>query len=39
MMAICAIYLTLPRDLVLGPVWLLPTVIVVPLIARAVGVL
>src|SRR5207249_2008144 len=31
-LAICAIYLALPRDLVIGPIWLLPTVIVVLLV-------
>jgi hypothetical protein len=31
-LAICAIYLALPRNLVIGPVWLLPTLIVVLLV-------
>src|SRR6266487_2887753 len=31
-LAICAIYLALPRNLVLGPIWLLPTLIVVLLV-------
>jgi hypothetical protein len=31
-LAICAIYLALPRNLVVGPTWLLPTVIVVLLV-------
>jgi hypothetical protein len=31
-LAICAIYLALPRNLVVGPVWLLPTLIVVLLV-------
>ena len=31
-LAICTIYLALPRNLVVGPVWLLPTVIVVLLV-------
>src|SRR5213079_3039150 len=35
-LAICAIYLALPRDLVIGPIWLLPTVIVVLLVPTVV---
>jgi hypothetical protein len=31
-LAICAIYLALPRNLVVGPIWLLPTLIVVLLV-------
>ena len=31
-LAICAIYLALPPDLIVGPVWLLPTLIVVLLV-------
>jgi hypothetical protein len=36
-LAICAIYLALPRNLVLGPVWLLPTLIVVLLVPTVVS--
>ena len=36
-LAICAIYLALPRDLVVGPTWLLPTVIVVLLVPTVVS--
>jgi hypothetical protein len=36
-LAICAIYLALPRDLVIGPIWLLPTVIVVLLVPTVVS--
>src|SRR5246500_3291413 len=36
-LAICAIYLALPRNLVVGPVWLLPTLIVVLLIPTVVS--
>src|SRR5256885_16642154 len=36
-LAICAIYLALPRDLVGGPSWLLPTVIVVLLVPTVVS--
>ena len=36
-LAICAIYLALPRNLVVGPVWLLPTVIVVLLVPTVVS--
>src|ERR1041385_967255 len=36
-LAICAIYLALPRNLVIGPVWLLPTVIVVLLVPTVVS--
>src|SRR5881296_4331114 len=36
-LAICAIYLALPRDLVVGPIWLLPTVIVVLLVPTVVS--
>lgn len=36
-LAICAIYLALPRDLILGPIWLLPTLIVVLLVPTVVS--
>src|SRR5216117_3895750 len=36
-LAICAIYLALPRTLVVGPIWLLPTVIVVLLVPTVVS--
>jgi len=36
-LAICAIYLALPRNLVIGPVWLLPTLIVVLLVPTVVS--
>jgi hypothetical protein len=36
-LAICAIYLALPRSLVLGPTWLLPTLIVVLLVPTVVS--
>src|SRR6266478_6356326 len=36
-LAICAIYLALPRNLVVGPVWLLPTVIIVLLVPTVVS--
>src|SRR6266480_194443 len=36
-LAICAIYLALPRHLVVGPIWLLPTVIVVLLVPTVVS--
>ena len=36
-LAICAIYLALPRDLVVGPIWLLPTVIVILLVPTVVS--
>jgi len=36
-LAICAIYLALPRNLVVGPFWLLPTVIVVLLVPTVVS--
>ncbi len=36
-LAIGAIYLALPRDLVIGPIWLLPTVIVVLLVPTVVS--
>ena len=36
-LAICAIYLALPRNLVLGPVWLMPTLIVVLLVPTVVS--
>lgn len=36
-LAICAIYLALPRNLVLGPIWLLPTLIVVLLVPTMVS--
>jgi hypothetical protein len=36
-LAICAIYLALPRTLVVGPIWLLPTLIVVLLVPTVVS--
>ena len=36
-LAICAIYLSLPRNLVVGPIWLLPSVIVVLLVPTVVS--
>lgn len=36
-LAICAIYLALPRYLVVGPIWLLPTLIVVLLVPTVVS--
>jgi hypothetical protein len=36
-LAICAVYLALPRDLVVGPIWLLPTLIVVLLVPTVVS--
>jgi hypothetical protein len=36
-LAICAIYLALPRDLILGPIWLVPTLIVVLLVPTVVS--
>ena len=36
-LAICAIYLALPRNLILGPIWLLPTLIVVLLVPTVVN--
>jgi hypothetical protein len=36
-LAICAIYLALPRDLVVGPFWLLPTLIVILLVPTVVS--
>src|SRR2546422_10091697 len=36
-LAICAIYLALPRSLIVGPIWLLPTVIVVLLVPTVVS--
>ena len=36
-LAICAIYLALPRDLVVGPIWLLPTLIVLLLVPTVVS--
>jgi len=36
-LAICAIYLALPRNLVVGPVWLLPTVVIVLLVPTVVS--
>src|SRR4029453_3475242 len=36
-LAICAIYLALPRKLVVGPIWLLPTVIVILLVPTVVS--
>src|SRR5246127_5885480 len=35
--AIGAIYLSLPRNLILGPIWLLPTLIVVLLVPTVVS--
>jgi hypothetical protein len=37
LLAICAIYLALPRNLVVGPFWLLPTLIVVLLVPTVVS--
>ncbi|SRR6266542_2515618 len=36
-LAICAIYLALPRNLVVGPIWLLPTLIIVLLVPTVVS--
>src|SRR4030095_6740952 len=36
-LAICAIYLALPRNLIVGPIWLLPTLIVVLLVPTVVS--
>ena len=36
-LAICAIYLALPPDLIVGPAWLLPTLIVVLLVPTVVS--
>ena len=36
-LAICAIYLSLPRNLVVGPIWLLPTVILLLLVPTVVS--
>jgi hypothetical protein len=36
-LAICAIYLALPQNLIVGPIWLLPTVVVVLLVPTAVS--
>src|SRR5204862_5277619 len=36
-LTISAIYLALPRDLVVGPIWLLPTIIVVLLVPTVVS--
>src|SRR5438132_13276943 len=36
-LAICAIYLALPRNVVVGPIWLLPTVIVALLVPTVVS--
>ena len=36
-LAISAIYLALPRDLVVGPIWLLPTLIVILLVPTVVS--
>lgn len=36
-LAICAIYLALPRDLIVGPIWLVPTLIVVLLVPTVVS--
>jgi hypothetical protein len=37
LLAIGAIYLALPRDLIVGPIWLLPTVIVILLVPSVVS--
>src|SRR5213082_2181648 len=37
LLAICAIYLALPRDLIVGPIWLVPTLIVVLLVPTVVS--
>jgi hypothetical protein len=37
LLAICAIYLALPRNLIVGPIWLLPTAIVVLLVPTVVS--
>ena len=36
-LAICAIYLALPRSLIVGPIWLVPTLIVVLLVPTVVS--
>lgn len=36
-LAICAIYLALPRSLIVGPIWLLPTLIVILLVPTVVS--
>jgi hypothetical protein len=36
-LAICAIYLALPRNLIVGPIWLLPTVVVILLVPTVVS--
>jgi hypothetical protein len=36
-LAICAIYLALPRNLIVGPIWLVPTLIVVLLVPTVVS--
>jgi hypothetical protein len=36
-LAICAIYLALPRSLIVGPIWLLPTLILVLLVPTVVS--
>ena len=36
-LAICAIYLALPQNLIIGPIWLLPTVVVVLLVPTVVS--
>ncbi len=36
-LAVCAIYLALPRSLVVGPIWVLPTVIVMLLVPSVVS--
>ena len=36
-LAICAIYLALPRNLIVGPIWLLPTLIVVLIVPTVVS--
>ena len=37
LLAICAIYLALPSNLVVGPTWLLPTLIVILLVPTLVS--
>jgi hypothetical protein len=36
-LAICAIYLALPRNLIVGPIWLLPTLVLVLLVPTVVS--
>src|SRR5438105_15940069 len=37
LLAICAIYLALPRNLIVGPIWLLPTLIVLLLVPTVIS--